>query len=1190
MAGSTRGDDRKVEETLTRDPSYEETVEATTGSLDEPDSSSDIATPAARDDAGRGLVESAQRDRPALVPVDPERYVRGHEIARGGMGRIIAARDRRLGRTVAVKELMQDSPERAGRGTRSDLEARLDREARFEREALITARLQHPAIVSLLETGRWPSGQPFYTMKLVAGRSLSQVASEARPLPERLALLPNLIAMVEAVAHAHRQRIIHRDLKPSNVLIGDLGETVVIDWGLAKELPARPVDDGSPTRAVTGSADSDAAGRRDKGEGAVNAVDGAIDSDVDTVRPGFSTGSLTVAGSVMGTPGYMPPEQAAGLDVDERADVYALGAILYHLLGGAAPYQGKNAQSVLEAVSAGPPRPLAHLEPRLAQDLVTIIEKAMARQREARYRTAFELAQDLRRFQTGQLVAAHRYSRRQLIWRFLLRHRAAAVAGLVALIAVVAIGLVSFRRVLAERDRAEAASAAAAQRADQLAVAQAGSLLETDPRAAVDLLSRLSPRSSPAIWRRARMVASDARLRGIPVQLRGRDGPLERFRLSQDGRMLVTGDGYDLWLWDLASGRHRRIGREEMTVEVRLSPDARLLATADDAIVRVWPLDGGAARELGRHDAAVTALHFLPDGKRLVSSAGDGEVRLWRVAGEGGELVGRHHGLVVAVDFSEDGNTIASLGEDGAVRVWRPGQPEPLADLRAASGRLTALALSGDGSRVAAVGTGRQVWLWDVATGKGRALAGHDREVLDVDFSPDGRQLASAGADHTIRLWDVATGESQVLREHAGAVDAVFYPTGTELLFSHGLDGTVRVWMPDGRTASAVQVLREPGRVAYDVSRDGTTVAVGAGGMLQVWQVAAARASLRGHRGPVSSVEFGPGQAVLSAGGDWTVRLWPAGASAGEPRVMRGHRAALASLAVSPDRRLAASVDEDLYVWLWDLATGSGRQLPGRAARDPRFSPDGALLAAPAEDHLVRIWSTATGESRILRGHTSWVIAVAISPDGRTLASASADQSVRLWDLVTGQSRRLDGHQNAVLRVEFASAGKLIASDLGGSVREWDVTSGTGREIGRHPSGVVALAASAGGDLVAWADGEGIAHLWSRRSGRSRALPPRNHTVEQLLFAPDDRTLFGRDTTDGIYAWDTASDAFLLLPTHGRTIADLAVSADGAAIATAESDRSVRLWPVDLPHEPDPLRAWLAKAAALRGPGPHSTQ
>jgi tetratricopeptide (TPR) repeat protein len=354
-----------------------------------------------------------------LVTVEREHYVVRGELATGGMGRILEAYDRRLGRTVALKEL---------------LVARPDLRARFEREARITARLQHPSIVSVLEAGAWPDGEPFYAMKLVRGESLGKAIARRETLDERLALVPNVIAAVDALAYAHSERVIHRDLKPSNVLVGDFGETVVIDWGLAKEV-------GVEEREVAGTGAGTGTGT------------------------GTGTGSSggTEAGAVMGTPAYMPPEQARGDSVDERADVYALGAMLYHVLAGAPPFSGATSKEVLAAVVAGRVQPLAIRAPGAPRELVTIVEKAMASVPARRYPSARELADDLKKFQTGQLVSAHAYSRRELFARWLRRHRAPiAVAG-VALAILATAGVVAVQRILREEARTRAEREAAEQ-------------------------------------------------------------------------------------------------------------------------------------------------------------------------------------------------------------------------------------------------------------------------------------------------------------------------------------------------------------------------------------------------------------------------------------------------------------------------------------------------------------------------------------------------------------------------------------------------------------------------------------------------------------------------------------------------------------------------------------------------------
>ena len=328
-------------------------------------------------------------DYASLELISPDHYVLDELLARGGMGRVTRARDRRLGRDVAIKSLVRHSPELA---------------MRLEREARITARLHHPAIVNVHEAGVWPGGEPFYAMELVIGRPFGEAIAKTLTLSDRLALLPHVIAVADALAYAHAQRVIHRDLKPSNVLVGEFGETVVIDWGLAKDLAREAPEPAAENRAN-------------------------------------SAPDATIDGAVMGTPAYMPPEQADGRVVDERADVYSLGAMLYHVLAGAPPYVASTSDAILAAVAAGPPRPIEQLAPGAPPDLVTIVHKAMAYAAAERYPTARELAEDLRRFQTGQLVGSHRYTIWQLLRRWLHRHRAVvSIAGaLLALLVVVSV-------------------------------------------------------------------------------------------------------------------------------------------------------------------------------------------------------------------------------------------------------------------------------------------------------------------------------------------------------------------------------------------------------------------------------------------------------------------------------------------------------------------------------------------------------------------------------------------------------------------------------------------------------------------------------------------------------------------------------------------------------------------------------
>jgi serine/threonine protein kinase len=322
-------------------------------------------------EGGMGRPERTAKARIATpdIRVEIRRYELAGEHARGGLGRILQARDLLLDRPVAVKELLKGGDEA---------------EARFIREALITARLQHPAIVPVHDLGRNSDGKPFYTMKMISGQSLAEMIQARRNLSERLALLPHIIAVADAMAYVHERGVIHRDLKPSNILVGPFGETLVVDWGLGTDL----------NEARTRSLD----------------VSGAYQ---------IAASELTLFGSVLGTPEYMPPEQAEGKSVDERADVYAIGAILYHLLAGSPPYQGSSSKEVLAKLVRREPMPIEQRCPGIPKELASIVRTAMARLPSDRYSTAKELAADLERFRTAQRVAAHSYSVFGLTWNWI---------------------------------------------------------------------------------------------------------------------------------------------------------------------------------------------------------------------------------------------------------------------------------------------------------------------------------------------------------------------------------------------------------------------------------------------------------------------------------------------------------------------------------------------------------------------------------------------------------------------------------------------------------------------------------------------------------------------------------------------------------------------------------------------------
>ena len=258
----------------------------------------------------------------------PSHYLPGREIARGGMGAILSATDQTLDREVAMKVMLLED------------EASSTSRQRFLREALVLARLEHPNIVPIYEMGRNAQGQLFYTMKLVKGRTLQAILTAIKQgdaatiehyTLDRLLTIYRKVC--DAMAFAHHQRIIHRDLKPENVMVGEFGEVLVMDWGLAKHL-----DDERHAKTEAERA---------------QAIEGFKELSDSQLAAGES--GLTMDGSVMGSPQYMPPEQAEGrlADIGTHSDIYSLGGILYAILTLRPPVEGRKVAEVLDNVKSG---------------------------------------------------------------------------------------------------------------------------------------------------------------------------------------------------------------------------------------------------------------------------------------------------------------------------------------------------------------------------------------------------------------------------------------------------------------------------------------------------------------------------------------------------------------------------------------------------------------------------------------------------------------------------------------------------------------------------------------------------------------------------------------------------------------------------------------------------------------------
>ena len=316
-------------------------------------------------------------------------YLLKQFFAKGGMGEVWLAEDPVIGRSVALKRMLGH---------------RAAQQVRFRVEAQITGQLEHPGIVPVHELGTNAEGEPYYVMKFVQGRTLHKVVQEfhARKLTggalevERLRLLQMFLSLCQTLAYAHSRGVIHRDLKPDNVMLGPFGETILLDWGIAKVL-----------------------GQDDPGQGEEAGPSARLRGSIP------DTG--TQDGVVLGTPSYMAPEAAAGLteEVDERSDIYLLGATLYEMLSGRQPRSAKTMRELIKQAREAPPKSVRSIDPTVPRALDAICLKAMAHAKADRYRTAAELADDIQRFIAGEPVSVYREALPARAWRWIKRHRKA---------------------------------------------------------------------------------------------------------------------------------------------------------------------------------------------------------------------------------------------------------------------------------------------------------------------------------------------------------------------------------------------------------------------------------------------------------------------------------------------------------------------------------------------------------------------------------------------------------------------------------------------------------------------------------------------------------------------------------------------------------------------------------------------
>jgi WD40 repeat protein len=880
--------------------------------------------------------------------------------------------------------------------------------------------------------------------------------------------------------------------------------------------------------------------------------------------------------------------------VDLRADVYALGAILYHLLAGRPPIIADNAIALLRKVMQEAPidwEPLAAAAP----DLLAITKKALAPKSKDRYLSAKELASDLKLFTTGQLVAARSYSRGELLRRFLGRNRAVLSVLLVSLLGLTAVGVYSFRRVVREGQEAKSARGEARQKLAELYEEQGRQeLLASQPQRALVYLSEaytLGQESAALRFMLARAF-DKSRAQGPSA---GHNAAVKHVIYSSDGAQLVTSsmDG-TAKLWSTKTGILTRTfsGHTGAIYGLAINPAGTLLATSGaDRTARLWDLASGRElRTFSGHAEKVWSVAFSSDGTRLVTASEDDTAKVWKV--ETGALLatleGSREGIIpfgyraglVAASFSPDDTHLLTAGRR-SVRLWDAASYEKISSFDGSEGCLRGASFSPDSTQLLFWGDNK-LQLLRFSTGEMLTFVGHNDWVSDVTFSSDGTQLISVSYDKTARVWNAEKGTLlHTLKGHRGFVKAVAaHPTQPQAA-TVSEDGVLRLWdLQTGNLLSACdhsarlwpQDCRELARLDgsaqrdaqgppllrnllhnkagipwLDISHDGALVATSAKDkVIRLWELSSGNmvGELRLEK-PAPQVTFSPGDRMLATADSAakTAQLWEVKSNS-LLVTLRGHSAAVTTVEWSPDGSRVVTASEDATAKLWDLEGNLLRTLSGhtKGLYRAKFSPDGERIVTTSTDGTARLWSAEGEELAVLKGHHLALLNLSLDAEGR-IVTTSFDGTARLWSATGEPLSVFEGHTNLVATAVFSSnASRLVTASLDRTARIWD----------------------------------------TRGSAAPIVLEGNRHWLLNAVFSPNDEFVATVAEDGAVWLWDAQRGRLLYrYEGHSDYAPMVAFSLDGARLVTSSGDGSAKVWDARIESRSSSEVAQLARCASL---------
>ena len=857
-----------------------------------------------------------------------KRYTVLGTIDKGGMGEVSLAEDANLGRPVAMKKLLLPS------------EATDEEVARFIGEAQVTGQLEHPSIVPVHELGIDSDGEIFYTMKRISGVTLSDVLDgflesdqailKRWPLPRLLSVFQRVC---DAVSFAHSRGVVHRDLKPDNIMLGEFGEVILLDWGIAKVLNQDSEAEQEP---------SDEKDEETKEDESVFRIV--------PVRTGEGINLMTLAGALMGTPLYMSPEQVKACEsVDARADVFSLGAILYEILALAPPYRDVTIHKVLERARTADRETLETVEKgairkkfswphlpggRMPVAVSAVAMKAIEKEPEARYQSVAEMQADIDAYLNGFATEAENAGLGRLLVLFIKRHKLAALFS-AALFCVLLTGLIinmrerriaeanEKRAIKAEgialdrlNDVEEARNIANNRLVRQLVNRGISHLSKNDTAGSLPwFVSALESEADPVgIEAQAHRVRLGTILRASPkpTLLGFHSGAVNAIAFDQTGDYVVTaGEDGMVRSWSVKEKKSlAEFQQPEALVNLTVNQKQdRLISICANGTAQLWqfnPLQPiGDPIKPGMSRSAITHTTFSPDSSIIAISSGTrfktpgsrdimipGPPRTMQVpAGStrlpGGVTIPRFTTITIPGPMQR----ISSYSTPrGRTNLWSMETKDYLESRFSIRGWTNQAAFAPDGKWLATAGGAQigsaQVKIWNIETGEPRFESiSQKQDIHHVEFSPDGSLIITGSGDATVRvrgevqLWDAQTGEQiGSPMQHSDLITHATFSQEGDRILTASWDGTARVWDKIGSPVLAPLSHDDKVTAASFLPGSGDRILTASRDRsVRVWNAQTGLQALPPllHASPVLCANWDPSGSQIATGTDaGAVRIW----------------------------------------------------------------------------------------------------------------------------------------------------------------------------------------------------------------------------------------------------------------------------------------------------------------------------